>query len=116
MRRAERVVAAFRSPREAGQAARLTQGADAVAAAGEDFVGIGLVADIPDHPVARGVEHIMQGHRKLDHAKAGAKMAARDGHRVDGLPPEFVGDLPQVRFGQRPQVGGRRDAVKHGGF
>jgi hypothetical protein len=37
---------------EAGQAAALAQRADAVAPAGQDLVRIGLVADVPDQPVA----------------------------------------------------------------
>ena len=53
MRRAERVVFALRAPGEAGQPAALAQRADAVAPAGEDLVRIGLVADVPDQPVAR---------------------------------------------------------------
>ena len=65
---AERVVFAFGPLGEAGQAAALAQGADAIAAAGEDLVRIGLMADIPDQPVARRVEHIMQRHRQLDDA------------------------------------------------
>jgi hypothetical protein len=40
---------------EAGEAAALAQGADAVAPAGEDLVRIGLVADVPDQPVSSGV-------------------------------------------------------------
>ena len=52
MRRAEGVVLALAAPGEAGQPAALAQGADAVAPAGEDLVRIGLVADVPDQPVA----------------------------------------------------------------
>ena len=55
---------------EAGQAAALAQGADAVAAPGEDLVRIGLVADVPDQPVARGVEVLVQGNGQLDDAEA----------------------------------------------
>jgi hypothetical protein len=45
---AERVVFALGALGEAGEAAALAQRADAVAAAGEDLVRIGLVADVPD--------------------------------------------------------------------
>ena len=44
--------------------------ADAVAPPGEDLVRIGLVADIPDQPVARRVEDVMQRDGQLDHAQA----------------------------------------------
>ena len=57
------------APGEAGQAAALAQGADAVAPAGQDLVRIGLVADIPDQPVARRVEHSVDRDGQLDHAQ-----------------------------------------------
>ena len=90
MRGAERVVLALGALGEAGQAAALAQGADAVAAAGQDLVRIGLVADVPDQPVARGVEDLVQGDGQLDDAEAGAQMAAGHRHRVDGLLAQLV--------------------------
>ena len=53
---AERIVFALAPLGEAGEPAALSQGADAVAPAGQDLVRIGLVADVPDQPVGRGVE------------------------------------------------------------
>ena len=78
MRGAEAVVFAFRALGEAGQAAALTQRPDAVAPPGQDLVRIGLMADVPDQPVVRRVEHVVQRDRQLDDAKAGA----RDGRRL----------------------------------
>jgi hypothetical protein len=46
---------------EAADAVLETQRAEAVAPAGEDLVGIGLMPDIPDDLVARGVEDAVQG-------------------------------------------------------
>ena len=77
VRRAERIVFALGAPGEAGKAAAHAQGADAVAPAGDDLVRIALVADVPDQPVAGRIEHIMERHRQLDHAKA----RRRDGRR-----------------------------------
>ncbi len=96
MRGAERVVFALGALGEAGQPAAHTQRADAIAAVGENFVRIGLVADVPDQPVGRRVEDVMQRHRELDDAKPGAEMAAGDRDRVDGFTPQFVGKLPQL--------------------
>ena len=87
---AERVVLALGTTREAGQAAALANGANAVAPAGEDLVRIGLMADIPDQPVARRVEHRMEGNRQLDHAERGAEVAAGDGNRIDRLGAQFA--------------------------
>ena len=96
VRGAERVVFAFVALGETGEAAALPQGADAIAAAGEDLVRIGLVADVPDQPVLRRVEHGMEGDRQLDHAQPGAQVAAGDRHRSDGLGPQFIGNLAQL--------------------
>ena len=114
MRRAERVVFAFGPPRETGKAAGRSQGPDAVAPPGQDLVGIGLVADVPDQPVARRVEDVVQSHRQLDHAEARAEMPAGDRDRRDRLAPKFVRHLPQVGFRQAPEVVRRRDPVEDG--
>ncbi len=94
MRGAERVVFALRAAGEAGQAAALAQRADAVAPAGEDLVRIGLVADVPDQPVARRLEHRVQRDGQLDHAERGAEMAAGDGDGVNRLGAQLLGELP----------------------
>ncbi len=112
MRRAERVVFALAALGEAGQAAALAQGADAVAPAGQDLMRIGLVADIPDQPVIGRIEDVVQRHRQLDDAKARAQMSAGDRHRLDGLPTQLVGELPQVRFRQLPQLVRKRHLVQ----
>ena len=70
--------------------------ADAVAPAGQDLVRIGLVADVPDQPVMRRVEDVVERHGQLDHAEAGAEMAAGDRHGVDQLRAQLVGELPQI--------------------
>ena len=70
---------------EARKTAALAQRADAVAAAGQDLVRIGLVADIPDQAVVGRVEYVMQGDGQLHHAEAGPEMAAGHSHRIDKL-------------------------------
>ena len=114
MRGAERVVFALGALGEAGQAVAHPQRADAVAAAGENLVRIGLMADVPDDPVARGVEHVMQGDRQFDHAEAGAQMAAGDGDRIDGLGAQLVGNLAKLALVELPQIVGGVDQVKEG--
>ena len=85
MRGAERVVFALGALGEAGEAVALAQRADAVAASGQDLVRIGLMADVPNQPVVRRIENIMQRDGELDHAEAGAEMAAGRRDSVDGL-------------------------------
>ena len=114
MRRAKRVVFALRALGEAGEPAALAERADAVAPAGQDLVRIGLVADVPDEPVARRVEDVVQRDGELDHAEPGAEMPARDGDGVDGLAPQLVGELPQLALLQPAQVRRCVDQVEKG--
>ena len=59
MRGAERIVFALGALGETGQSAARPQGADAVAAIGQDLVRIGLVADVPNQAVLGRVENIV---------------------------------------------------------
>src|SRR5258708_38384662 len=79
MRGAERVVFTFGALGEAGQAPALTQGPDSVAPAGKDLVWIGLVPHIPDQPVPRSIENMVQRDRQLHDPETSPKVAA--GHR-----------------------------------
>ncbi len=101
---AEGVVLALGALGEARQPTRLAQGADAVAASGEDLVRIGLVAHVPDEAVARGIEQIVEGDGQLDDAEAGAQVAA--GHRdgVDRLLAQLGGELRQILLGKFAQI------------
>src|SRR5262245_57520720 len=74
MRRSEAVVFAFRAFGEAREAATLAKGPDLVPPGGEDLVRIGLMANIPDQPVARRVEEIMERDGQLDDAEPCPKM------------------------------------------
>ena len=104
MRGAERVVLALGAFGEAGQAAAHAQRADAIAPSGQDLVRIGLMADVPDQPVARGVEHVVQRHGQFDHAEAGAEMTAGRGDGIDRLLAQLVGDLTQLALFQAAEI------------
>ena len=93
---AERVVLALGTTREAGQAAALADGAHAVASPREDLVRIGLMADVPDQPVAGRVEGVVQRNGELDHAESGAEMAAGDGNGIDRFLTQLIRELPQL--------------------
>ena len=109
---AERIVVALGALGETGQPAAGAQGADAVAAAGEDLVRVGLVADVPNQAVARRIEYVVQCGGEFDHAEAGAEMAAGHGHGVDGFHPQFVGNLPDLFHLEPAQVVWRSDGVE----
>ena len=111
---AEGVVLAFFALRERRDAVLLLDRVDAVAAAGEDLVRIALVADVPDQAVVRRVVQVVQRDGQLDHAQAGAEMAAALAHRFDQVGAQFLGDRGQFGFVELAQVGGDVDAGKAG--
>src|SRR3569623_3622325 len=93
---AERGVSTLGPPGEAGEPVLLPQGADASAAAGQHFVRIGLVADVPDDAVVRSREYGVQRYGQFDDTEAGAEVSAGDRHRVDDLGTQLVGELAQL--------------------
>src|SRR5260370_42669763 len=94
---AERVIFALGALGEARQAAALADRADTVAAAGQDFVRIALVADVPNQAVAGRIEDMMQRNRQLHHAEAGAKMPPRLGYRVAEIVSQLIRNFAQPR-------------------
>ena len=77
------VVLALGAEHEAVEAAGLADGVEAVAAAGENLVDVGLVADVKENLVFGRVEDGMKGQGQLDDAQVGAEMAAGYGERLD---------------------------------
>ena len=62
--------------RVAADPALAAQPVELAGPAGEHLVDVGLVAGVPDDPVARGVEGAVDGQGQLDHAEVGAEVPA----------------------------------------
>ncbi len=88
--RPEAVVLAFGPEHEAVEAVGLADGVEPVPAAGEEFVDIGLVADVEDEIVGGSVENGVQGDGQLDHAEVGPEMAAGLGQDGDEFLANFL--------------------------
>jgi len=58
---------------------------------------------------------MVQGDGQLDHAEAGAEVAAGDGDGVDGLGAQLVRQLFQLRNVEAPGVGGEIDLIEKRG-
>ena len=101
---AERIVIAFGSLGETGQTAARAQCADPITTAGQNLVRIGLMPDIPDQPIARGVEDVMQRRRQFHDAQSGSEMATGNRNRIDGFLTKLVGNLPNLVHLQPAQV------------
>ena len=75
---------------------------------------VGLVADVPDQLVGRGIEDVVQRDRQLDDAEARAEMAAGLGDGIDRLDPQLVGELLELLGRQVLEVTRQMDAVEQG--
>ncbi len=101
---AERVVLAFLALGERCHAVLLLDRVDGVAAAGQDLVRVGLVADVPHQLVDRGVVEVVQGDGEFDHAQPGGEVAAAPAHGFDQVVAQLAGDRGQFGFLERAQI------------
>ena len=108
----KRIERAFVASRKRRQAVFFLDCGDVVAATGEDFVRVTLMADVPDHAIFRRVVEIVQGHGQFDHTQTRAKMAAGRGDRFDQVGAQLARNRRQFAFVEQAQVGGRIDAGK----
>ena len=112
MTRAEGVVHGFVALQKSGKAVFLAQGIHALAPAGQNLVRVGLVADIPDQSILRGVEHIVQGDCQFDHAQPGGQMPAGLRNGVHQTVPQLGRQCRQFRRRQGTQAARRLDFVE----
>ena len=85
---------------------------EAVAAAGEDLVRVGLVADVPEDLVARRVEQAVQRDGELAGAEVGAEVAADLADRVDDQLADLLRDLLELVVVEALEVLGPVDRVE----
>ena len=118
MRGAKGVVHAFFSSGKTAQAPFLTQRAHQRVAAGQYFVGVGLVAHIPDQPVFGGVEHIVQGNGQFHRPQIGTEMPSGLRHGLHQAIAQLLGQRRQVFTRQLFQLRWRLNPFQqsiHGG-
>ena len=96
MARAHDVVLGLGDRAERRQALVLADRVQPVAAARQDLVRVGLVADVPEDLVARAVEERMQGDGQLAGAEVGAEVPADLADRLDDQLAHLLGDLHQL--------------------
>ena len=97
---------------ERREAAVLADRVELVAAAGEDLVRVGLVADVPEDLVARRVEQRVERHGDLAGAEVGAEVAADLADRVDDQLADLLRDLLELVVVEALQVGRAVDLVE----
>ncbi len=91
------VVLAFGAQHEAVESARRADGGEAVSTAGEQFVHIGLVANVEEEVIRWRLKDVVHGDGQLDHAEVRAEMSAGARQRVDQLAANLCCKLGQAR-------------------
>ena len=90
----------------------LADGVEAVAAAGEQLVDVGLVADVEDEAVGGRIENGMERDGQLDDAQIGPEMAARFGQNGDEFLADFLRQGRELLQRELFNVGGRINRVE----
>ena len=79
----KRIVRTFAPFGKTGQAVSLPQAWHPFAPAGENFMGVALVADVPNQPVIGGIEYTVQGKGQFYGAEASGEVSSRLTDRMD---------------------------------
>ena len=106
------VVLGLEDRAERRQALVLADRRQRLAAAGEDLVRVGLVADVPEDLVARRVEQAVQRDGELAGAEVGAEVAADLTDRVDDVGAHLLRNLLQLLVVEPVQVGRTVDRLE----
>ena len=101
----EDVVLRLRPTREATHPAELAERPEALVAAGQELVRVGLVAGVPDDPVARRFEQPVERDRELDDAERAAEVAPGRRHGRDDRLADLGRQLLELGFGQSAEIG-----------
>ena len=108
----ESVVFALGHARKTADAVQPPLGPERLAAPGDDLVGIGLVADIPDDFVLRGLENVMQCRGQLHSPEARSQVTRVDRTFVDDVASQFVAVETQLLRREFFQLPRRRDRIE----
>ncbi len=70
------------------------------------------MADIPNQPIFRRVEHVVQRHRQLDDTETRAEVTTRLGNGVNEFVTQLVCNLTQASPVQRPQIRRKANSIE----
>jgi hypothetical protein len=103
----EDVVRRFRATREPADAIELTERPEPLEPSGQELVRVGLVARVPDDPIAWRLEQPMERDGQFDDAERRAEMAAGVRHGPDDRVPDLDRQLGQLELVEATKVGWR---------
>src|SRR5215469_4216739 len=87
----------------ARKATKLTNGVKAVTAACQEFMPVGLVANIPDQQVTRGVEDKVENYCQFNGAQVRGQMSTFHRNSFDDFASDLAGQLLHLRRTQGAQ-------------
>ena len=105
----KRIVLALARAGKAGYPPFFPQGVKLFRPAGQEFMRIALVADIPDELILGGAEFPVHRHRNLHNPEIGGQMAAGFRHGFHQHITNFSAQIFQLRPGQCFHIIGRMD-------
>ena len=108
----QHIVLAFIAVGETQQAVFFADGEYPVPPAGDDFVGVTLMADIPDDLVCRGIENPVQGQGQVDNPQVGRQVPAVARDHLDQQFRDLRGQLRQFFQAQFLDIGRGKDFFK----
>ena len=100
------VIGALAAPGEGVEAPELPDGVHEAGAAGEDLVGIGLVAHVPHNVVERSVVDVVERNGELHHPEPRGKVPARLAHGVEEEAPHLLREHGEILHAELPEPGG----------
>ncbi len=107
------IMLALSPEQESVQPLVLPHRSDPIEPARKHFVDVTLMAHVENEPVLGRFEDAMQRDGQFDDAEVRAKMPAGLRQDLDQLFANFFGELRQVLFVQRLDVGGRTNPIQH---
>ena len=99
---------------ETAQPAVLPNGVKLLPTSGQQFVGVRLVARIPDDEIPGRVQQVVKGDGQFDDAEVGGEMAADVGNDRDDLLADFLADLRELFRRQILEIGWPADHFEDG--
>ena len=92
----EGVVLALLALAESAQAVELPDGVELLLAPGQELVGVGLVARVPDDEVPGRVQQVVKGDGQLHHAEIRGEVPADVGYDRDDPLPDLLAELREL--------------------
>jgi hypothetical protein len=94
----EMVEVALRALEIPGDAVLLAQGVEVVETTGDQFVGVGLVPDVPNDPVPVEIKGLVQRQGELNDPETWSEMTTAGGHHLEVTIAYLTGDI--LKLGQ----------------